>query len=120
MLLAQEFAAPPVEWWHISPIIALVSGALLLLVLGALTPTWPRGVYRGSTALTAFVAGGLALFQWHTIDDDGPTTLLDGALAFDHSAIWMTITICAAIDPGVAVTANYLSPRVTTVPRSTR
>ena len=45
MLLAQEFTAPPVEWWHISPIIALVSGALLLLVFGALTPTWPRGCY---------------------------------------------------------------------------
>jgi len=27
-LLAQDFTAPSVEWWHISPVIALVAGAL--------------------------------------------------------------------------------------------
>jgi hypothetical protein len=95
MLLAQEFTAPQVEWWHISPIIALVAGALLLLVLGALPPTWPRGGYAWLTALTAFVAGGLALFQWNAIDNDGPATLLNGALAFDTLTQFVTITICA-------------------------
>ena len=108
MVLAQEFTAPPVEWWHISPIIALVSGALLLLVLGALTPTWPRGAYAWLTALTAFVAGGLAVFQWHAIDDDGPATLLSGALAFDTLAQFVTITICAATMLVALVTADDL------------
>jgi NADH-quinone oxidoreductase subunit N len=108
MLVAQEFAAPPVEWWHISPIIALVSGALLLLVFGALTPTWPRGAYAWLTALTAFVAGGLALFQWRAIDDDGPATLLSGALAFDALTQFVTITICAATLLVALVTADDL------------
>lgn len=108
MLLAQEFIAPSVEWWHISPLIALVSGALLLLVLGALTPTWPRGAYAWLTALTAFVAGGLAMFQWQAIDDDGPATLLSGALAFDTLAQFLTITICAAILLVALVTADDL------------
>jgi NADH-quinone oxidoreductase subunit N len=96
-MLAQEFVAPPVEWWHISPIIALVSGGLLLLVLGALTPTWPRGGYAALTSLTALTAGVLALFQWDEISDEGPTTLLSGALAFDNLTQFLTITICAAI-----------------------
>jgi NADH-quinone oxidoreductase subunit N len=108
MLLAQEFTAPPVEWWHMSPIIALVSGALLLLVLGALTPTWPRGCYAWLTALTAFVAGGLALFQWNAIDNDGPATLLNGALAFDALTQFVTITICAATMLVALVTADDL------------
>jgi NADH-quinone oxidoreductase subunit N len=95
-MLAQDFVAPPVEWWHISPVIALVSGALLLLVLGALTPTWPRGGYAALTAMTALVAGLLALFQWDEITDDGAATILSGALAFDQLAQFLTITICAA------------------------
>ena len=113
MMLALEFISPSVEWWHISPLIALVSGALLLLVLGALTPTWPRGAYAWLTALTAFVAGGLAIFQWHAIDDDGPATLLSGALAFDTLAQFLTITICAAIILVALVTADdlYISGR---------
>ena len=69
-MLAQEFTAPPVEWWHISPLLALVSGVLALLLLGALTPTWPRGGYAALTALTAIVAGVLAVFQWDEITDD--------------------------------------------------
>src|SRR5262245_25984942 len=107
-MLAQEFTAPPVEWWHISPLLALVSGVLLLLLLGALTPTWPRGGYAALTALTAIVAGVLALFQWDEITDDGPTTLLSGALAFDTLSQFLTITICAATLLVALVTADDL------------
>jgi NADH-quinone oxidoreductase subunit N len=107
-MLAQEFLAPPVEWWHVSPLIALVSGALLLLVAGALTPTWPRGGYAALTALTAIVAGGLALFQWDEITDDGPGTILSGALAFDTLSQFLTITICAATLLVALVTADDL------------
>ena len=70
--------------------------------LGALTPTWPRGGYAWLTALTAFVAGGLALFQWDAIDDDGPATLLNGALAFDTLTQFVTITICVGDAAGRA------------------
>ena len=51
-LLAQEFFAPEVEWWHLSPIFALVGGALFLLVVGALTPTWPRNLYAAVTVVS--------------------------------------------------------------------
>ena len=72
------------------------------------TPTWPRGGYARLTALTAFVAGGLALFQWNTIDNDGPATLLNGALAFDTLTQFVTITICAATMLVALVTADDL------------
>ena len=70
-MIAQDFLAPEIQWWHLSPLIALVSGALLLLVVGALTPTWPRGGYGAATVVTAATAGVLAVFQWHAVDDDG-------------------------------------------------
>ncbi len=107
-MLAQEFVAPEVEWFHLSPIITLVAGALFLLVAGALTPTWPRNLYAAVTSLTACAAGLLAFFQWRTIDDDGPATLLSRALAFDTFAQYLTITVCAATLLVALVTADEL------------
>ena len=107
-LFAQEFVAPSVEWWHISPIIALVSGALVLLVAGALTPTWPRGAYAGLTVATTVVAGVFAAIQWDEITDAEPTTLLSRALAFDTLTQFLTITICAATLLVALVTADEL------------
>jgi NADH-quinone oxidoreductase subunit N len=98
VILAQsgDFVSPVVEWFHLSPIIALVSGALFLLLVGALTPQWPRGLYAFVTAITAGTAGTLAMFQWDQITDDGVDTLVGGALAFDTFSQFLTITICAA------------------------
>ena len=107
-MFAQQFTAPAVEWWHLSPIIALVSGALTLLVVGALTPTWPRGGYATMTVLTTLVAGVFAVFQWDDIGENGPSTLLSRALAFDTFTQFLTITICAATLLVALVTADEL------------
>ena len=95
-MLAQEFVSPDVEWFHLSPIIALVGGALFLLVVGALTPRWPRGLYAFVAACSAGTAGGLAMAVWDDVTDQGVGTLVGGALAFDTFAQFLTITICAA------------------------
>ena len=67
MLLAQEFAAPPIEWWHISPLHRPRVRRAAAARARRADAAWPRGGYAWLTALTAFVAGGLALFLW---DDD--------------------------------------------------
>jgi NADH-quinone oxidoreductase subunit N len=77
------FDGPDVQWFHLSPILVLVGGALLLLVVGAMTPRWPRGLYAIVTALVAAAAGGLAMFLWDDVTDEGTSTLVAGALAFD-------------------------------------
>jgi NADH-quinone oxidoreductase subunit N len=107
-MLAQDFLAPEVEWFHLSPIIALIGGALFLLVVGALTPTWPRNLYAAVTGATVAIAGGLAIVQWHTVTNDGPATLLNGALAFDTFAQYLTVTVCAATLLVSLVTADEL------------
>lgn len=97
-MIAQEFIAPGVEWFHLSPIIALVTGALFLLVVGAMTPAWPRGGYAAVTVLTTVVAGVLAWSQWDDVTgtDTGPQVIVAGALAFDAFALFLTIGICGA------------------------
>src|SRR5690606_36713541 len=94
--IAQDFVAPGVEWYHLSPIITLVAGALFLLVVGSLTPPWPRGGYALVTVATTVVAAVLAWTQWDEATGTGPAVLVGGALAFDAFALFRPISICGA------------------------
>jgi NADH-quinone oxidoreductase subunit N len=96
-MIAQEFLGPEISWFALSPLLTLVGGTLLLLVVGALTPTWPRGGYAFVTAVTAGTAAVLAMFQWDDVTDQGTDTLVASALAFDTFAQLLTITICVAV-----------------------
>ena len=61
------------------------------------------------------------MFQWDDITDDGPTTLVGGAIAFDHLAMFMTITICIGVLLVSLLSATTTSAATpTTVRRSTR
>ena len=96
-MLAQEFIEPSIDWFALTPLLVLLGGGLLLLVAGALTPMWPRGCYAAYTVLVAGAAGGLAMFQWDDITDEGTSTIVSRALAFDTLAEFLTITICVAV-----------------------
>jgi NADH-quinone oxidoreductase subunit N len=97
MMLAQEFLGPDVSWFALSPLLVLVGGALALLVVGALTPPWPEGGYAFVCATIAGAAAVLAMFQWDDVTDEGPSTLVGSALAFDTFAQLLTIIVCAAV-----------------------
>ena len=92
-----EYLNPEVGWFALSPLVALVGGALLMLVVGALTPTWPKGLYAFVSATTAGTAGVLAAVNWDDITDGAPSTLVAGALAFDTFAMLATIIIAIAV-----------------------
>jgi NADH-quinone oxidoreductase subunit N len=108
MLLAQTFQGPEVSWFALSPMIVLVSAALFLLVVGALTPAWPRGLYAAVTAIAAGSAGVLAMVLWDDVTDEGPSTLVGQALAFDTFALFVTIAICAALILVAMTSDDYL------------
>ena len=88
---------PEIWWFALSPLLVLVGGALFLMLVGALTPKWPKGLYAFVSATVAGAAGTLAIFNWDDITDNGPTTLVAGALAFDTFAMWSTVTIAAVV-----------------------
>ena len=91
---AEPFQGPEIDWLALSPLLILIGGALLLMLAGALTPRWPRGLYALVTALTFAVASGMASVNWDNITDDGAHTLVAGALAFDTFAMAVTIILC--------------------------
>jgi hypothetical protein len=41
---------PPVDWFALSPLLVMLGAAVVLLVLGALFPRWPRHLYALFTA----------------------------------------------------------------------
>jgi NADH-quinone oxidoreductase subunit N len=96
-LPAQTFQGPDVNWFALSPMLALLAGALGIMVVGALTPQWPKGLYAFVSAFTAGTAGALAMVQWDDITDNGVQTLVGGAIAFDTFAMFLTITICIGL-----------------------
>ena len=92
-------SAREVDWFALSPLLVLLGGAMLLLVAGALTPAWPRGLLRRSspppTAGRPLRAGVVLVGRHHR--RRCRRTLVGGALAFDTFAMFVTITICVAV-----------------------
>ncbi len=108
MIAQVVFNGPEVDWFALSPMLVLVGTALFLLLVGALTPTWPRGLEALVTAVAAGTAGVLSMFLWDDVTDEGTSTLVGNALAFDTFALFVTIAICAAVVLIALTTDDYL------------
>ncbi len=108
MIAQAPFNGPDVQWFALTPILVLVGASLFLLVAGALTPPWPRGLYAFATASAAGAAGILSMVLWDDVSDEGTKTLVGGALAFDTFAEFVTITICAAVVLVALTSDDYL------------
>jgi NADH-quinone oxidoreductase subunit N len=108
VLLADTLVGPKIDWFALSPLLVLLGGAMMLLVLAALTPPWPKRLYATFTAAVALGAFVLCFPLWHRIDIDGPSTLVGNAMQFDQMALWVTITISVAVFLGSLLTDDYL------------
>ena len=111
-----QFAGPLIDWYSISPLLVLLFGALLLLLVGSLTPQWRRGWYGLVSALTASVAIVLSIFLWRDVSSSGPKLLVGGALALDHFAVLASIAICSAVLLVSLVTSDYLAGEKSDMP----
>ena len=112
MDLASDFVAPAIEWYALSPYIALLVGALVLLLAGSLTPQWPRGAYGMVSAASAGVAGVLATMQFAALDGDVPRTLVKGTLAHDRFGLFAFVAICVAVIFTSMTTADAAARRM--------
>ena len=103
------FVGPAIEWFSVSPIVVLLGGALLLLLVGSLTPQWRRGGYGLASAVIALIAIALSVFLWRDISSSGPKLLVGNALALDQFAVLASIAICSAVVLVSLVTSDYLA-----------
>ena len=103
------FEGPAIQWFKISPILALLGGALLLILVGSLTPQWKRGWYAAASVVTAITGAVLTGVLWSQMGDDKSSTLVGGAISFDHFALFATFTICVAVALVSLVANDYLT-----------
>lgn len=97
MDLVADFVPPSIDWYALSPYIVLLAGALVLLLVGSLTPRWPRGWYAVVAAVTAGAAGVLASMQFANLADEQPRNLVKGALAHNRFGLFAFVAICVAV-----------------------
>jgi NADH-quinone oxidoreductase subunit N len=108
-LFAQAvFQGPHVDWYGLSPLLVLAGGGLLLMVAAALTPRWPKGLQAGITVALGVAALVLDLLLWQDVQDDGPRSLVGGALSLDGFALFVSITICVAVILAAMIADDYL------------
>ncbi|MDQ6810718.1 MAG: hypothetical protein M3Z95_02310, partial [Actinomycetota bacterium] len=78
-MIALTAKGPPIDWAALSPLVALIGGALVVLLVGLLPG---RGVReRGVPGLTIAALGatlGMTIWQWHD-----HTSIVSGALKVD-------------------------------------
>ena len=103
------FVGPAIDWFSVSPLVVLLGGALLLLLVGSLTPQWRRGGYGLASAVIALIAIALSVFLWRDISSSGPKLLVGSALALDQFAVLASIAICSAVVLVSLVTSDYLA-----------
>jgi NADH-quinone oxidoreductase subunit N len=106
---------PHVEFHFLIPFLLLSGGALgLLLVTSLVRPVWRRGLYAAWT--TAFAVAA-AVWAWHLwgqvvghgrVPHPGAGTAVVGAVAVDGFALFITITVCAALVLGAVLAESYL------------
>ena len=110
-VLAQTppFVGPEVQWYDLAPLLALVGGGIVLMVLAALLPgRWPRGGYAVFTAVVAGVAGTFTVLLWNDVQDEGPKSLVGGALGLDGFTLFVTFVICVAVLISALFLDDYL------------
>lgn len=103
-------ATPSVDWSAVAPLLILGIGALLLLTITSLLKR--RGVPAGSLALwtvaVAVVAGLSTIPLWFRVVDDGPFTVVGGALGIDGFGLFVIGVLCCAVILGALIADGYL------------
>ena len=103
------FSGPSIEWIAISPVLALLAGALFLLLVGSLTGQWPKRLYALTASATSVIAIGFSIKLWLDVSNDGPKLLIGGSLALDQFALLGTVAICGAVLMVSLITSDYLT-----------
>ena len=108
MIFAQaKVSGPEIDWLAISPLLALVGGACVVLLAGLVRAPFVRRTVVPLLALAALgAAAGLAIATW-----GDNVTVVAGAMAMDDLTLFLTLVFVAAGAGTVALSWRALAPR---------
>jgi NADH-quinone oxidoreductase subunit N len=97
MLAAQSFVGPAIDWYRLSNILVILGGALVLLLVGSLTPKWPRGMYALGAAVTTGASAVLTALLWRDLGEGQSIDLVGNALTLDHFGLLSTFVMTVSV-----------------------
>jgi NADH-quinone oxidoreductase subunit N len=107
LLAAATPKAPHIDWAGLSPLVALLGGAVLVLMLGLLRSRIAREALVPFLAIATFgVTIGLGVWQWGEQED-----LVSAALRVDQLTIVVTWIVCAAGIAAALLSWRAVAPR---------
>jgi len=110
-MLAQveTLATPAVEWSLLEPVLILLGGALLIMVVGALTPRRPSFAWHApATVVVAAAALAASIPLWWRVRDDGPIFAMGGAVRVDGLGVFLGVVICSSVILAALLAPGYL------------
>jgi NADH-quinone oxidoreductase subunit N len=107
ILAAAKVAGPHIDWAGLSPLIAVLGGALVVLVLGLSRSRAARETAVPALSIVALaLAVALSVSQWGERED-----LVAGALRLDELTLVLAILFCVAGIATVLLSWRHLAPR---------
>src|SRR6478609_5014766 len=111
MMLAEveRLTTPQVAWSVLLPVLILLGGAVILMVVGALTPRRTKVPWHvGFTLLVAVSAMVSTVFLWWRVRDDGPISAVADAVVVDGLSLYLGFAILCAVVLAALLTHGYL------------
>jgi NADH-quinone oxidoreductase subunit N len=105
----ERLSTPEVEWSVLLPVLILLGGAIVMMVVGALTPRRPKLPWHaGGTVVIALAAIVSSVFLWWRVRDDGPISAVADAVVVDGLSLYLGMAILCAVVLAALLTHGYL------------
>ena len=102
---------PTVDWWALAPMLALIGGAMLLMLLTTFfrSRLFP-GAYAVVTSVAALTAVGFSVKLWNDVQDKdkGPFSTAAGAIGVDGFSVFATVVMAAGVIVAALLIDGYL------------
>jgi NADH-quinone oxidoreductase subunit N len=104
---AAKVAGPHIDWAGLSPLLAVLGGALLVLMLGLLRSRAIREKAVPALSIASLaIAIGCSAWQWGE-----RTNLVAGALRLDELTLSLTVIFCVAGIASILLSWRHIAPR---------